>query len=371
VRSNSLRLLVIVASLFFFTNNLSGSFLPIYFRDSGLSMIEIVEVSLFTFLVLGFLPIILLRVFRNFEGVISVGIFTTMLFFIALICIKNPIILGIAQGISLSTFWPSFNLLQFRLSESKTRARTISILSSIIPSFASIIGPAVGGFIIENLDFTFLFAVSIILYLIAFAFSTRIRFKFENYGFLIPKCRMFAVFFITFIIAGLIEAYWLVYPFFVLNVSGTVLNMGLVLASTGIFVSIITFLVNWFSDIRKARVEFAIIGVILNAAWYFAIGFTSSMYQIIVLSLLSGFASAFRLSWFVHYGDSFSRDHYASILVMMETGLMIGRIMNLAPAYVFLSQSNYLGYFMLLGTIALSLIPLYAASKSKTNSKNQ
>lgn len=88
--------------------------------------------------------------------------------------------------------------------------------------------------------------MSIVLYLIAFAFSTQIRFKLEDYRFSLPKCRMFAIFFVTFIISGLIEAHWLVYPFFVLNVSGTVLNMGLVLAATGVFVSIITFLLTGF-----------------------------------------------------------------------------------------------------------------------------
>jgi hypothetical protein len=104
VRSDSLKALVTVASLFFFTSYLSGSFLPIYFRDLKLSVAEIVEILLFTFLVLGFLPVVLLKVVKNFEGIISVGIFTTMLFFIALIYVKDPIILGLAQGISLSTF---------------------------------------------------------------------------------------------------------------------------------------------------------------------------------------------------------------------------------------------------------------------------
>jgi hypothetical protein len=53
--------------------------------------------------------------------------------------------------------------------------------------------------------------------------------------------------------------------------------------------------------------------------------------------MLSGLASAFSLSWFAHYGDSFKREHYASILVMMEVGLMIGRTANLAPTYLFIT----------------------------------
>jgi hypothetical protein len=175
---------------------------------------------------------------------------------------------------------------------------------------------------------------------------------------------MFAIFFTTFIIVGLSVTYWLVYPFLLYNISGTVLNMGLVLAVTGILISAITFSINWVSDIKKTRIEFAAIGTVLSAMWYFGVGFAASTSQIIVLSLLSGFANAFRISWFAHYGDSFTNSQYASILVMMETGLMVGRIVNLAPTYIFVSQANYTGYFILLGIVILSLIPLYLISKN-------
>lgn len=362
--SSSLKALVAMVVLFFFTNNLSGSFLPIYFRDQGLSIIEIVTILLFTFIVLGFVPVVFLKLVKNFEKVISVGIFTTMLFYIALIWIKSPLILGLAQGASLATFWPSFNLLQFRLGSAKTRARTISLYSSIIPSIAGIVGPATGGIIIQSFSFTSVFIVAVALYLIAFLLSFKVPYKPEANDFSIPRNRMFAVFFASFIIVGLSETYWLAYPFLLYNISGTVLNMGLVLAVTGILISAITFSINWASDVKKTRIEFAVIGTVLSAMWYFGVGFATSTSQIVVLSLLSGFANAFRISWFAHYGDSFTNSQYASILVMMETGLMIGRIVNLAPTYIFVSQANYTGYFILLGIVVLSLIPLYLISKN-------
>jgi MFS family permease len=340
--------------------------LPIYFRDQGLGVAEIVTILLFTFIVLGFLPVTFLKLVKNFEKVISVGIFMTMLFYVALIFVKNPLILGLAQGVSLATFWPSFNLLQFRLSGAKARARTISLYSSIIPSIAGIFGPATGGFIIQSFGFTSVFAVSITLYMITFLLSLKIPCKPETYKFSIPKNNMFAIFFTTFVVAGLSETNWLAYPFFLYSVSGTVLNMGLVLAVTGILISAITFSINWLSDIKKTRIEFAVIGTVLSAAWYFGVGFATSTSQIIVLSLLSGFANAFRISWFAHYGDSFANEQYASILVMMETALMVGRIVNLTPTYIFMSQADYTSYFILLGTILLSLIPLYLISKNNS-----
>jgi MFS family permease len=359
VQTDSLKALAVTVGIFFFASNLSGIFLPIYYKDSGLSLLEILTLLFFTFIVIGLLPFTLLRTVKNFEGVISFGIFSTMLFYIVLIFIKNPVILGLTYGLGIATFWPSFNLLQFRLSESKMRARTISIFSSVIPAIASVIGPATGGFIAQNFGFTYLFVAAVVLYLIAFLFSLKMHFTPETRRFSVPHSTMFKVFFVTFIILGLSESYWVAYPFFVLNVSGTVLNMGLIYAFSAIIISAITFAVNWFSDVRRTRVKFAVVGALLSASWYFCIALSSTTYEVVALSLISGLAGAFSISWFAHYGDSFGREYYASILVMMEMGLMIGRITNLAPTYAFISKGNYQSYFMLLGVVALALVPIY------------
>ncbi len=362
---SSVKILAVVASIFFFTSSISGSFLTIYFRDLGLDVYEIVEILFFTFLVIGLLPVVLLRILKNFERLISYGIFFTMLFYVVLIYERSPVVLGLAYGLSIATFWPSFNLLQFRLSESKSRARTVSFFSSIIPSLASIIGPVVGGLIIQRLNFTSLFAAAVVLYLVAFALSMKIQFEPETFAFSIPKGWAIIVFFISFVVLGFSETYWLAYPFFVLTVSGSILNMGLVLAFSALLISAVSFLVNWLSDVKKVRLKFAMTGTILNFIWYFAVSYTSKMYEIVGLSLLSGFAGAFSLSWFAHYGDSFGREHYASILVLMEVGLMIGRVLNLVPTAILVSQADYANYFRLLGAVLLLMLPLYVTWKKK------
>jgi len=139
--------------------------------------------------------------------------------------------------------------------------------------------------------------------------------------------------------------------------------MGFVYASTSLIISAITFLVNWLSDIKMQRTEFTAVGVVLNAAWFFLVGYATAPRHIVFLSALSGLAGAFTISWFAHYGDSFNREHYASILVLMEVGLMVGRIMNLIPTYIFISVGNYKSYFTLLGALILSIVPLLAYSK--------
>jgi len=363
VQFKSLRMLALFTSIFFLASSLSGTFITIYLRDLGLSVPEIVIILFITFIIIGLLPLTLLRTIRNFERIISFGVFSTMLFYIALMLVKHPIILGLAYGLSIATFWPSFNLLQFRLSETKMRARTISLFSSVIPSLASIIGPAAGGFIIQSFSFAHLFVTVIVFYFAAFLLSIKIQFRYEACRFQIPTSRKFTIFSITFIFLGFVESYWIAYPFFVYTLSGNVLYMGFVYSFSAITITALTFLVNWLSDIKLTRVKYAAIGAMLNAIWYFAIAYSSSMYQIMALSILSGFASAFSLSWFAHYGDSFERKYHASILVMMEVDLMIGRIANLAPTYLFIARNDYTSYFTILGFFALLLIPIYIASK--------
>jgi hypothetical protein len=55
------------------------------------------------------------------------------------------------------------------------------------------------------------------------------------------------------------------------------------------------------------------------------------------------------------------------MLVMMETGLMIGRSVNLVPTYLLVSQANYAGIFAFYGLVTLFLIPLYVATKRSQN----
>jgi len=117
VQTSSLKILALTVGVFFFTNNLSTSFLPIYYMETGLSVAEIAQLLFSTFTVIGLLPIMLLKFMKNFEKIITFGILSTALFFAALIYVKNPMILGLTYGLGIATFWPSFNLLQFRLSE--------------------------------------------------------------------------------------------------------------------------------------------------------------------------------------------------------------------------------------------------------------
>jgi MFS family permease len=324
-----------------------------------MSVPEIIVILFFTFIAVGIIPSFSIRITKHFERLISLGVLLTLLFYVALIYIKNPIVLGLAYGASLAVFWPSFNLLQFRLSESKERALLISLMSVAIPGIAGIVGPAVGGFMAQEYGFVYLFATSIILFLASFVLSLKIHYKPEGQKFLMPNNRAFKIFMLTFALIGFSESYWLAYPFFVLGISSTIISMGLVIAASSSIITLLNITINRLSDIKGSRVEFAIVSSILYAAWYFALASASNTIEIVLLSLLSGLASAFSLSWFAYYGDSFGREYHASILVMMEVGLMMGRVMNLIPTYFYINNSDYGSYFKALGLVSLLPMPLY------------
>lgn len=364
---NSKRTLAVTVAFFFLASSLSEVFLPIYFVYVGLSISDISVILLLTFVLVGLLPTILMFSTRSFERLLSLGILTTVFFYVALVHLKSPVFLGLAYGSSIATFWPSFNLLQFRLSETGGRAFLMSLMMVAIPSITGIFGPALGGFIAETFDFSSLFVTSIALYLISFVFSLKIQYKSEVQRFSLPKSMLFIVFMITFVLSGFSESYWLAYPLFVRKVSSTILQTGLVFAASSLIVTFAHLGINKLSDIKKMRTEFAVIGCIMYVLWFFAIAYASTAMEIVVLSLLSGFAGAFSLSWFAYYGDSFGREYHATILVMMEVALMIGRILNLAPTYFYIAKSSYAEYFMLLGVVSSLLIPFYLFSKRARN----
>ncbi|MGB9671670.1 MAG: hypothetical protein ACPL0C_03405 [Candidatus Bathyarchaeales archaeon] len=67
MQTSAFKTLTVVASIFFFTNYLTEMFLPVYYVQLGLSIIDIAALLLVTFLIVGFLPTLLLRFTKNLE----------------------------------------------------------------------------------------------------------------------------------------------------------------------------------------------------------------------------------------------------------------------------------------------------------------
>lgn len=356
--------LAVTIILFFLASNLTGVFLPIYFVNSGLAVNAISIILFLTFVVMGLVPLILILIIRNFERIISMGILLSALFYAAMVYVKNPILLGICYGLSLSTFWPCFNLLQFRFSKVKGRAFFVSIMSVVIPGASKTVGPALGGWFVANFGFVVVFAVSIILFLSSFIVSLRIEYKPESRRFSLPRNRIFMIFMATFVIVGFCESYWLAYPLFVDNVSHSLVKTGLIFAVSSSVMLVVQLIIGKLSDVKLRRCEFAALGSILNALWYFGLVFVTTDVSLVALSLLGGLSTALYISWFAYYGDSFNREKHGTLLVMMELGLAGGRILNLVPIVFYVGSGSFSSYFLISGIASLLLFPFYLSART-------
>ncbi|MEM2355942.1 MAG: hypothetical protein QXO00_06465, partial [Candidatus Bathyarchaeia archaeon] len=74
MQRNDFQKLVVASAIFFFSNYLTSMFLPVYYLNLGLSIGDIVKLLATTFLIIGLLPITLLKFVKNFERIICLGV---------------------------------------------------------------------------------------------------------------------------------------------------------------------------------------------------------------------------------------------------------------------------------------------------------
>ena len=86
----SLVFLGIVSGLYFLAQSSIGVFLPNYYLDLGLSMNGIILLNAVQFVILGSLPLLMLKFFPSvFEKLITAGLGLKILFFIAFVAQTN------------------------------------------------------------------------------------------------------------------------------------------------------------------------------------------------------------------------------------------------------------------------------------------
>ena len=393
IRSERQRKLAAMVFCYSLANSLIAVFLPAYYLKLGSGGLSwAVEFLATQFLVLGFIPRFNLRWFpHQFEKLLFAGFGLYILYDVLLIYLDNPIIIGIVAGLALGTFWPSFNTLQLRLTDRRNRTATINTISILVMTIAASIGPVVGGLVISmGGGFVHALLISAGFYLAAILAIRRFPFervvKDDSYdddddnlgeikvgqeGGVAPKqstlsylssaIRNYKVnlFLVSYVIQGLTEITWFVYPIYVLSVTGSYLGLGLVASLASIIVAIFSVTLGRISDSRKSRFTFIALGIALNCAWYALLPSVRNENELILASMITGVAGAFTSNIFSLLGDQFPKKLYAPLLVKMETCLMIGRISNLLVVVYFMSDRNFGGYFDF-SAIALSLcIPLF------------
>jgi MFS family permease len=358
-QNKSLVYLSIAAAFYFLASSVIGIFLPSYYLELGLSINQIIILVACVVSVIGLLPILTLKFLpKLFEKLLIVGIFFNVVFFALLMFVKDPLILGLVDGISMATFWPSFNLLIYRLTGTKRRGMVASLLYIIIPTLVGIIGPVIGGAFIHFFNFNSIFILGIIFLSVALIFSFKIGYKPVTGGFTLPKKNLFLLFALIVVMAGATDIGWIVYPLFLQSLSSGFLQMGIVAAILSVLFAIISFFVGKFSEIEVHKINFMVFSALMTTAYLFALVFVRSIPALIIVSVFSGLSMVFAVGLFSLYGDFFKRKYHASLVVIWETLLMFGRLANLVPVYIFINTFDFSGYFWLIGLVSLfSLIP--------------
>jgi len=362
----SLKYLGLSFFLYWLASSLFNIFFPVYLLEIGLSLHQILFVLLLTFLVVGLLPLALLTFFtRNFESLMVVGILLTLAFYATLLFVKDPLLLGLLNGLYIAVFWPSFNLLLFRLTSLEIRATAISVILVFVPTVCGVLGPSIGGFVIERFGYAVLLLSAMAMFAASAAASVGIRMQPLEQGFSLPNPKLFSVFAFTFVVYGLVEHFWLAYPLFLYRLAEGVFFMGILASALSLISSIVAIGVGRLSDVTARRVEFCVAGTFAYSAYLFLLALVEEPLQLIPAAVVWGVCQSLASPSTALLADSFDKRYYPTITVLMEFFLMLGRLGNLALMYVFIATEQFANYFLALSALALLLVPAYVVLRAK------
>ena len=360
----SLLYLTLVMAFFSFSSAVTGIFLPNYYLQLGLSVDQIALLMAAMFVTLGILPVLTLKFLpKSFERLIMVGLIFGMVFYVMLIYVKNPLLLGLVLGLSYATYWPAFNLLLFRLTDIKRRGFVISLLYVVVPTLTGIIGPFFGGTIISFLGFDSLFILGIVLLFLSLIVSFGIKYERVKADFAILKSKLLLFFAAITAINGFADIGFVAYPLFLHQLTGSFLGMGVIAAVLSAIVAVISLVAGKISSVEKHRITLTLVGFLAGSIWLILLAFVQNLFQLVAISAITGISSAFGALFFSLYGDFFKRKQHATIVVLWEVFLMFGRLANLIPVAIFISAFDFKDYFILIGVLSLSASALLVLMK--------
>jgi predicted MFS family arabinose efflux permease len=285
----------------------------------------------------------------------------------ALLIVKaDPLLTGAVAGMALSLFWPAFQTTAIRVAQRDRVASTFTIFWLFVSSAASVVGPVAGGVVIA-FGGGFVAALSIAAMLYLAAVLPLWRFHFEPATFTGTPRELGGPPRLTYLLAGVLawgtsDVTWLGYPLFALSVSGSIVNLGIVISAIGVVTAVVGIWIARVSDRLRNRFGLWVMGAVATALSFLALGFVKTIPEFLAVSAVIGTASAATgpvlIGWFA---ESYTKESAAPFWTRFELFLNPGRLVNLALAAFFLPAGNYAGYFEASGALALlSVPPLYA-----------
>jgi MFS family permease len=356
-------------SLMVFCYSLANStiaiFLPAYYLKigSGSGLVWIAEFLATQFIVIGLLPRLTWRMFpRHFEALVLAGFGLYAVYDLLLISNDNPILIGLFAGMSIGTFWPSFNLLQLRLTSPQNRTATINAISILVMTTASTLGPLIGAMVISSgggfvnaLLLSSGFYVLAIFAMRGFPFESVVRTRNA-----VSSTKSFKLFALAYTLRGLSDVSWFVYPIFVLSLTGSYIDLGIVASIASVSVALVSVVLGRIADsLRQSRFTFILIGVVLSCIWLALLPRVTDEAGLVAASIVSGVSGAFTSNIFSMLGDEHPREDYPLVTSHIEFYLNSGRILNLALMMYFMERLDFSGYFEMAAVILSFTIPIF------------
>lgn len=367
-------------ALMFLIFSLSGSFisvfLPAYYVIIGSGNLNwALQFLAVQFAVLTIIPSVLLRgLHARFEALLLASFPCYVLYYVLLLVRANPVLTGAVAGVALSLFWPAFQTVTIRVAHKNRIASTFTVFWLFVSSTASVIGPVAGGLVISfGGGFVAALSVSAGLYLVAFL--PMWRFRFEAVTFTgrpkelqgPPRLNHFLA---AVLVWGMTDVGWLAYPLLALSVAGSFVNLGIVISAIGVITAAVGIWIGRVSDRLSNRFGIYLVGIVAMTFALFALGFVKTIPELLVVSVVSGTASAATgpvlIGWFA---ENYTKESAAPFWTRFELFLNPGRLVNLGLAALFLPVGNYAGYFATSGALGLLTIPLLYAFKSKSSTQ--
>ena len=359
--------------------SLSGSFisvfLPAYYVIVGSGSLGwAVQFLAVQFVVLALVPSLLLRSLpARFESLLLGSFPCYILYYVLLLLRADPLLTGAVAGVALSLFWPPFQTVAIRVAHRERIASTFTVFWLFVSSAASAVGPVAGGLVISfGGGFVAALSAAAGLYLVALALVWRFRFEAVQHAGR-PKelqgAPRLGYFLAAVLVWGMTDVTWLGYPLFALSISGSFVNLGIVISAVGVVTAAAGIWIARTSDRLGNRFGVWLVGAAATASALCALGLVRSIPEFLAVAAVSGTAGAATgpvlIGWFA---ESYTRESAASFWTRFELFLNPGRMVNLALAAVLL-PAHYFEYFATSGILGLLTIPLlYAFKRRETTS---
>jgi MFS family permease len=136
-------------------------------------------------------------------------------------------------------------------------------------------------------------------------------------------------------------------------------DLGVLASLTSLLSSASAVLIGRISDLKGRRIEFGVISATAASLYFVGLAFINAPIELLPVSVIGGIAIAFATPSFALLADSFERKDYASILVIRELFMMLGRFGNVFIMFLFILSYQFQNYFLALAILTAFTIPLY------------